>query len=164
MNNISTSLLDWEEKDRINGVCKEYGINNYTINRDGSIDVDGDFYLDVDMIELHLKFNRVSGSFFCSNLQLTSLEGGPSEVGGDFFCNGNALTSLMHCPKVVGGNFYCFKNNLPIRIMDYFNDDTSNKEEKHIFLKYQSYYDVWTPEFNLDGFNELIAEIKDGLR
>jgi hypothetical protein len=26
------------------------------------------------------------------------------------------------------------------------------------------YYDVWTPEFNEDGMNDLIAEIKDGLK
>jgi hypothetical protein len=30
--------------------------------------------------------------------------------------------------------------------------------------KYQYYFNVWTPEFNLDGFNELVDEIRDGLR
>jgi hypothetical protein len=34
-----------------------------------------------------------------------------------------------------------------------------------IFVKkYQKYYDVWLPSFNIDGFNELIAEIMDGLK
>jgi hypothetical protein len=40
-----------------------------------------------------------------------------------------------------------------------------NTMEKHMtFVKYQSYYDVWLPMFNIDGFNELVAEINDGLK
>jgi hypothetical protein len=33
-----------------------------------------------------------------------------------------------------------------------------------IFLKYQNYYDVWSSGFNIDGMNDLVAEIKDGLK
>jgi len=34
----------------IHKICKEYGIENYTINNDGSIDVDG--YVDLSNMEL----------------------------------------------------------------------------------------------------------------
>ena len=53
-----------------------------------------------------------NGNFFCSDNQLTSLEGCPSEVGGYFDCSSNQLTSLEGCPSEVGGNFSCRNNQL----------------------------------------------------
>ena len=50
--------------------------------------------------------------FYCSNNQLTSLEGAPLEVNGDFDCSDNNLTSLKGAPKKVGRNFWCISNNL----------------------------------------------------
>ncbi len=79
----------------IHNICKKYNITNYTINSDGSIDVNGDVSLSYKgLSELPLKFGIVSGSFYCSNNNLTSLEGSPIELGGSFWCNGNKLTSL----------------------------------------------------------------------
>jgi len=100
-------------KEDIDSICERYGIKNYTINEDGTIDVDGDVDLSGKNIDkLPLKFGKVTGHFFCSYNQLTSLEGSPSKVGGDFICYENKLTSLEGSPSEVGGGFYCSGNKL----------------------------------------------------
>ena len=64
-----------------------YGIKNYTINNDGSIDVDGNVKLSrINLTNLPFKFGKISGNFYCSNNLLTSLEGAPTSVGGEFYC------------------------------------------------------------------------------
>ena len=102
-NNIDIKLL------------KECVDGTYTINEDGSIDVDGSVYINNrDLIKIPFKFRNVSGYFTCSNNQLTSLEGAPNTVGGSFNCHNNQLTSLECAPNTVGGNFYCHNIlNLP---------------------------------------------------
>ena len=100
-------------------ICKKYGIKNYTINPDDSIDVDGDVDLrgsrfwdefkssklgvanNWTLDTLPLKFGKVSGSFDCRYNNLTTLEGCPKEVGGDFYCSDNKLTTLVGCPVEV---------------------------------------------------------------
>jgi hypothetical protein len=120
--------------DEIDSICQKYGIQNYTINHDGTVDVDGNVNLSKKgLTKLPLKFNKVSGHFYCHSNQLTSLEGcpqevgvnfycyqnkltslegGPKEVGSDFSCHSNQLTSLEGCPREVGGNFWCSINQL----------------------------------------------------
>ena len=94
-------------------ICKKYGIRNWTLNPDGTVDVDGNVDLSVQKLsKLPLKFGRVTGSFWCENNKLTSLEGCPTEIRGDFSCAGNQLTSLEGCPREIGGNFYCQSNQL----------------------------------------------------
>jgi hypothetical protein len=225
MNNIITQEL----KDEIDQVCKKYKIRNYSINSDGSIDVDGDVLFDafLTLLPSMLKFNKVSGNFDCSGNELISLVGCPTEVGGDFYCTNNRLTSLEGCPITVGGGFYCDGNKLdslefcpivvggnfdcsynelislvgcpvsvggifwcinnrltslehcPNEIGDFLdcknnklseevyslfsNNSVLSREDQCIFIKYQHYFVVWTPEFDIDAFNDLIAEIKDGL-
>jgi hypothetical protein len=101
------------ERDEIIKVCKEFGIENYTINDDGSIDVDGNFVCVYNQLtKLPLKFRHVEGGFYCHNNQLTSLEGAPQTVGGNFDCEYNQLTSLEGAPQTVGGNFDCHNNQL----------------------------------------------------
>jgi len=102
-----------ESKEDIHSICKKYDIKNYTINGDGSIDVDGDFFLcGKGLTELPLKFGKVSGDFDCSRNQLTNLLGAPREVGGNFYCYNNQLVSLEGSPLSVGGYFYCYRNQL----------------------------------------------------
>ena len=102
-----------ESKEDIGSICKRYGIKNYTINEDGTIDVDGDVDLSGKNIDkLPLKFGKVTGSFYCNDNQLTSLEGCPSKVGDGFYCYYNQLTSLEGCPTEIGGGFYCSNNKL----------------------------------------------------
>jgi hypothetical protein len=92
-------------------ICKKYGIKNYTINPDGSIDVDGDVWLVGNQLkELPLKFNRIIGDFNCIANRLNNLKGCPNYVGGFFDCSGNNLTSLIGCPKEIGDEF-SFSNN-----------------------------------------------------
>jgi hypothetical protein len=94
-------------------ICKKYNIKNYTINSDGSIDVDGDVGLfDRELTELPLTFNKVTGHFSCSNNKLTSLKGCPRWIGGFFDCERNNLTSLEFSPDYVGAWFACNHNNL----------------------------------------------------
>ena len=97
----------------IHDICKRYNIKNYTINDDGSIDVDGDVnFWYSDLTELPLIFNKVTGGFNCGYNKLTSLKGCPRWVGGNFYCYDNDLTSLEFCPDYVGSNFNCTSNNL----------------------------------------------------
>jgi hypothetical protein len=95
-----------------------YGIsNNYTINPDGSIDVDNNVRFTSmrssdRLTKLPIKFNKVTGSFYCNDNELTSLEGAPKEVGGDFYCSNNKLSSLQGGPQSVDGDFICHRNEL----------------------------------------------------
>jgi len=85
----------------------------YTINDDGSIDVNGNVELNnKNLTKIPFKFRNVRGGFFCSNNQLTSLDGAPNNVGGYFYCNNNQLTTLDGVPNTVGGGFYCNNNQL----------------------------------------------------
>ena len=103
----------------IDVIFKQYNIKNYTINPDGSIDVDGNVDLfNKYLTKLPIKFNKVTGWFDCSKNKLTSLEGCPNYVGTEFYCSYNELTSLEGCPKEVGGSFYCMLNPLPKEIID----------------------------------------------
>jgi hypothetical protein len=101
-----------ESLEDIDSICKEYGIKNYTV-KDGIVYVDGsvDLY-ERKLTKLPLKFGEVSGYFYCSNNQLTSLEGAPSRVVGYFDCSNNKLTNLEGAPEVVESGFYCYNNKL----------------------------------------------------
>jgi len=100
-------------EDGVVEVCDKYGIENYTINDDLSIDVDGGVGLYSKNLEyLPLKFNYVSGYFDCYGNKLKTLEGCPQTVGGYFYCTNNGLKTLKGSPKTVGGGFYCSNNRL----------------------------------------------------
>jgi hypothetical protein len=97
----------------IDDICEKYEIENYTVNDDGTIDVNGTVNLDnVKLTELPLSFNKVSGDFFCRFNQLTTLKGSPRWVGGDFSCYDNRLPSLEFSPDYVGRDFDCNDNDL----------------------------------------------------
>jgi hypothetical protein len=120
---------------QIRSLCVKYSILDYTINDDGSIDVEHSVDLSYalsNMSELPLKFNKVNGSFDCSNNNLETLEGSPkyvknmfncsrnkltnlhfaSKKSESFVCNRNMITSLEGCPESVEKLFYCQENNL----------------------------------------------------
>ena len=106
-------IINFLRNIRINRICRKYGIENYVINKDGSIDVDDTVYLSYrKLYRLPLKFNKVSGSFNCYRNYLTSLEGCPNYVGRNFYCENNKLTSLEGCPSYVGISFNCSCNEL----------------------------------------------------
>jgi len=201
MNNLITQ----EEINKIHDLCKQYNIENYSINADGSIDVNGSVDLRHKMLDhMPLKFNKISGNFLChkntltdlvgcpkevglkfscntNNLnsllggpikvggnfwcefnKLTSLEGCPSKVGQGFFCDFNSLVTLHYCPAEIGGSFYFYdKNNIAIKFTKLYK--SLSTDDQKLVLKYQSYYDVWEPELNVDNMNLLIEDINDGL-
>jgi hypothetical protein len=116
-------------------VCEKCEIENYTINDDLSIDIDGNVNLYYRRLEyLPLKFNYVSGYFGCPENQLETLEGCPQRVGGDFSCIHNELKTLKGSPQTVGGYFDCSNNGLktlegcPQTVDGFF--DCSNNELK----------------------------------
>ena len=90
--------------------CDEMGIQNYTINPKGEIDVNGNVdFRCYDFKELPYKFGVVDGFFTfegCKNL--ISLKNCPIYTGGSFSCSEcPKINSLEGCPKEVGFNFYC---------------------------------------------------------
>ena len=97
-------------KAEIEAWCDEIGIEKYTINSQGEIDVNG--YVDLsrrDFKELPYKFGKVKGWFDlgeCKNL--TSLKNCPNYVDWFFRCSDcPQLDSLEGCPKEVKYNFFC---------------------------------------------------------
>jgi hypothetical protein len=101
------------DNSQIELLCKEHRIENYIINADGTIDVDGNVDLyNLGLTELPLKFREVTGDFDCSFNKLTTLEGAPKSVGGKFDCSYNNLTTLKGAPQSVDDDFYCFGNKL----------------------------------------------------
>ena len=84
----------FEEKLEIEAWLNNMGIKKYTINSDGTVDVDGD--VDIShkkLTKIPVQFRCVDGSFYCRNNNLTSLKGAPREVGGNFWCHDNNLKS-----------------------------------------------------------------------
>jgi len=121
-------LFENFNQSEIDEICRQYKIENYTINPDGSIDVDGDVTLNwKSLTKLPLKFNKVSGYFLCTYNKLTSLDGCPNYVGKSFFCQNNELTNLIGAPIFVADNVDCSKNNItnligaPIKVGNTFN-------------------------------------------
>ena len=97
-------------KQEVEAWCEDMGIENYTINSKGEIDVDGKVDLGrKNFKELPYKFGTVTGYFdIGSNKNLISLKNCPDYVKGDFACDRCInLDSLEGCPKEVGDEFWC---------------------------------------------------------
>ena len=91
--------------------CEEMGIENYTINSQGEIDVDWRVNLrNKEFEELPYKFGTITGYFdIGNNPNLTSLKNCPNHATSfdvDFCIN---LDSLEGCPEEVGMHFWCRK-------------------------------------------------------
>jgi hypothetical protein len=149
--------------------CMSYGIktnwNEITIHADGSIDVSANHVgiNNKNITELPVQFNTTTHNFLCEANGLTTLKGCPSVVGRHFSCEHNKISTLHYCPKLTPGFRYNFdNNNLPEivykRLLFPDNHDIIN-----LFVKYQDYYGVWDNGFNENGFNDLMADIDEGL-
>ena len=108
------NIISKKEKNHIDSICNKLDITDYTINNDGSIDVDGNVDLySRDLTELPLIFNKVSRHFDCSDNQLTTLKGCPKKIGGNFDCSYNKLTSLEYLSSsIIKGDINVSKNKL----------------------------------------------------
>ena len=81
----------------------------------GKIQVSGNVDLTLDDLlngKIPFAFGKVSGYFFCGDIELTSLENCPEAVNGHFICSYNQLTSLAGAPKSIGRDFNCEYNSL----------------------------------------------------
>lgn len=106
-------MISEEETTKIHKICKVLKINDYSINPDGSIDVNGDIELrHLHLHELPLRFNYVNGNFDCASNWLKTLEDCPRHITGYFDCSRNILTSLKGGPKTIGNGFDCSYNQL----------------------------------------------------
>lgn len=139
----------------IHALCKKYGIENYTINPDGTIDVEGVNLYNNELTKLPLRFNKVTGGFYCKYNQLTSLLGAPSSVGGNFDCRNNELTSLEGAPDRVGASLRCENN----KIMNI--DGLLCKSFQIIYLGNNPVFDVVGKWINSDNNEELIEYFID---
>ena len=114
MKHIKTYKI-FENKDN-SDIIKElekYNIRNYTINNDGTIDVDGNVDLYYRRLtKIPFKFGNITGNFDCSYNKLKDLIGGPQEVGGNYICYSNKLESLEGCAGDIGGMLHCNNNQL----------------------------------------------------
>ena len=161
------------DKQEIKEWLDSMDIENYTINDNFTVDVDGNVNLSAKKLtNIPVQFGIVKGYFYCNDNQLTSLqgcphsinnnffcsanqlislEGGPTSVNGDFYCNDNQLTTLQGCPKFVSGIFYC-KNNSIKNLSDF------DCEFSDIFYHKGSIIEIFS-EFYIEG--ELKLTYKD---
>lgn len=93
---------------------KKYGIDEFRLNDDGSVDVFGDVDLSNqdNLTRIPVTFNYVAGNFTCAGSDIISLKGCPKKVGGTFNCSCNNLKTLEGCPEEIDKSFYCHKNIL----------------------------------------------------
>ena len=182
----------WDEflirKYEIESVIREHWIliDNYCINEDGNIDVEGNvkFSENMDFLkELPFKFNKVSGDFDCSKLSLESLKGSPIEVGGTFNCSYNQLSTLEYLPKKAGclvfdntvkslytGGVNCnFEKVILLTITDisaHLNPKFKLEDSQlRLFFKYQNYFGIYDDKIiNNEALEELIQEMNEGLK
>lgn len=114
-------------KKRVKANCDFLDIRNYTINNDGTVDVNGNLniYLTRDKVkkgEQHnilINFNKINGDV---DINLQWRKAGRAgqgqlpftfnEVTGNFHANHNMLETLIGCPKKVGGCFDVRSNRL----------------------------------------------------
>lgn len=114
-------------KKKIRKQCEELNIKNYTINNDGTVDVNGNLsiYITRDKVKVNestkilINFNKIHGNADIVVVWHKRGRGGVTElpftfneVGGNFSANGCQLESLRGCPKKVGGFFAVIRNNL----------------------------------------------------
>jgi hypothetical protein len=157
-----------ESKRNIDSICQNYGIMNYTINPDGSIDVDGSVILSFELLTIiPLKFGTVTRDFDCYNNKLTSLEGSPKKVGGDFDCHNNQLTSLVGCPEI-GGDLNCRRNQITDfrGVPEFFEglfycEENPIEEIYKLFIQEDKHITDLNLLFGLDGLSKCIRWINE---
>ncbi len=103
----------YNEYNKVKDWLDMFGIENYTIHDDLTVDVDGDVDLSESSLdEIPIQFGKVLGVFDLDENILETLKGCPEYVGDSFWCRSNNLYTLEGGPKYVGGHFNCGFNNL----------------------------------------------------
>lgn len=109
---VIRSFKVFESYSSIHGICREYGIKHYSINEDGSIDVDDSkvYLFNKELKSIPLIFRNVNGNFNCHYNLLQSLEGSPRSIRGNFDCSNNQLVSFRGFPEYVRGYIFLIGN------------------------------------------------------
>lgn len=97
----------------IKGWLEEYGVKNYLLNDDDSIDVDGSVDLNkkgLTEIPEYIQFRRINGSFFIGGNELKTCKGFPVNVKNNFDMEANGIYTLKYAPEYVGISTW-YKNN-----------------------------------------------------
>jgi hypothetical protein len=126
MRNIKT-FHTFKSKQEIKQICTKYGIKEYEVNDDMSVDVDGGIDLSGKLSSLQklpLSFNKAV-YFDCDDNNLVKLDGSPTEVRGGFYCSNNKLTSLQGGPRKASEVY--FMNN-PIQSLYGLGNSVIDKE------------------------------------
>lgn len=132
-------------EEEIHKICIEYNITNYTINTDGSIDVNGNVELSHNNLnKIPLQFRNVSGFFDVYKNNLTSLKGSPIKCGY-FYCSRNLLTSLEYGPKEVRFEYDCYHNLL--------------KTLKHSPISFEMLSAFSNPLESIEGYNGTLDKL-----
>ena len=101
------------DKDKIKSWLDSMSIEDYTINPDLTVDVNG--YVDIskkNLTEIPVQFGIVKGTFYCNHNFLTNLIGAPSNIKNSLYCNNNILSNLIGAPSIINGSVYCYNNQL----------------------------------------------------
>lgn len=93
-----------DRKTRVKMWLDEHEVENYTINDDNSVDVEGDVHLVDSDYEGLVKFGTVSGDFIIGAGNIRSLKNAPKHVGGDLSVTGLDITTLAGLPESVDGD------------------------------------------------------------
>ena len=123
--NYIKKFESFQTHDEIHEICRKYNITNYTINEDGSIDVNDDVYLSFKGIKkIPLRFNKVSGNFDCAYNRLTTLEGAPQSVGSFDCSNNKKLKSLDYLSKYIHNEEVYFDNTPVYEIFELLDNES----------------------------------------
>ncbi len=149
--------------------------------------IGGSFYCYENLLP-NMKFcpQDIYREFQCSDNRLTSLKGMPDMLRGKFICANNRLKDLSGGPTIVKGLYYDVQQNklnslhgAPTQFFGDFNIDSNmripnefhiqfkrlrNYHDISVFLKYQDYYELWKPEFNVKNLTDLVDDILDDLK
>lgn len=110
-----------ETIENIKRFCYDYGIKDFTINKDLSIDINEDVDLSCcGLTEIPININNVEGYFDCSDNLLTTLNNAPKYVTDVADYSSNKLTSFIGFPKCCG---YVVAENNPFTSIDYLPED-----------------------------------------
>ena len=133
--------------------------------------------------------SKVGGNYSCYDCTLTSLVGAPATIPGNFWCQNNALSSLVGIPETIGNLFDCENNRLKstytgdvdpviagnilltdnilpqLFMFTMYTNDNIVEDLMIKILKFQRHFMIWNDDLSLneENFNDLIAEIKEGL-
>jgi hypothetical protein len=94
-------IENWLRKMRISDFVI---LDNFNINVMDDVNIN---FNNIIQLPPFIKFNYISGSFYCHHCSLVDLNGMPNRVWGTFNCSFNDLKNLDGCPQLIERHFIC---------------------------------------------------------